>query len=103
MKGYAGALVAGKRLAGRKHLLVVYQETDATDGFIVTANFAKRLGRKDSPYRVEELARRRAVDVGEASGTADEGCPKRDRLRGQPRLGIRRDVGEGSFGVRPSR
>jgi hypothetical protein len=32
IEGYGGALVAAKRLAGKKHLPVVYQETDATDG-----------------------------------------------------------------------
>jgi hypothetical protein len=51
LEGYGGALVAAKRLAGKKHLLVVYQETDRTDGFVVTAYFSKRVGQKKVLWR----------------------------------------------------
>jgi hypothetical protein len=41
--GSAGELLAAKAVAAGKYLVVVYRETDAGDGFVITAFLTRRL------------------------------------------------------------
>lgn len=52
-KGDGGALVAVKRVAPRRHVAVVYKEQSASDGFVVTAYFTRRLSRRTVVWRKE--------------------------------------------------
>ncbi|MFI5366289.1 MAG: hypothetical protein ACHQ4J_11755 [Candidatus Binatia bacterium] len=54
LQGDAGALVAAKRVAPRRHLAVVYKEVSRDDGFVVTAYFARRLARRTIVWRREQ-------------------------------------------------
>ena len=54
LQGDAGALVAAKRVAPRRHLAVVYREASRHDGFVVTAYFTRRLARRTVLWRKEQ-------------------------------------------------
>lgn len=54
LQGDAGALVAGKRLAARRHLAVVYKEVTANDGCVVTAYLTRRLARRTVGWRKQQ-------------------------------------------------
>ncbi len=43
IKGYGGALVALKKMKGRKYLAVIYKELSKKDGFVITAFFTKKI------------------------------------------------------------
>lgn len=46
LSGYAGALIAVRRVAERRYLKVVYRENSPLDGFIITGYFARRIDRR---------------------------------------------------------
>ena len=54
LQGDGGALVAEKRLAPRRHLAVVCRELTASDGFVVTAYFTRRLARRTVVWRRQQ-------------------------------------------------
>lgn len=45
LRGYSGALVAVLSVAKQSYLHVVYKETSARDGFVITAFVSKKLNR----------------------------------------------------------
>lgn len=54
LQGDAGAFVAARRVAGRRHLAVVYKELTADDGFVVTAYFTRRLAQRTVVWRKQQ-------------------------------------------------
>ncbi|MBI4515980.1 MAG: hypothetical protein HY699_09230 [Deltaproteobacteria bacterium] len=57
-QGDAGALVASKRLAPRRHLAVVYKEVSRPTGFVVTSYFTRRLARREVVWRNQQQPER---------------------------------------------
>jgi hypothetical protein len=43
-----------ERVAGHRHLAVVYKELTADDGFVVTAYFTRRLARRTVVWRKQQ-------------------------------------------------
>lgn len=59
LKGYGGALIAVKEAGRRKQLAVVYKELSRDDGFIITAYFTSRIGRRSIVWRKGQQRRKR--------------------------------------------
>jgi hypothetical protein len=46
LRGYGGALVAGKGVGRKTYLAVIYKELSRDDGFVITAKFTSRFSRQ---------------------------------------------------------
>jgi len=51
MRGYRNSLIAARGYGRRRHLMVVYRELSAHDGFVITAYFASEVDRKKAIWK----------------------------------------------------